>query len=73
MGDEWEGTAGLLSRTAKEDDGCDDADAKADTTARRNKNNLKVLLHRRELRGFETHDFTSKSATDVAHTHHEFG
>jgi len=29
-----------LSRTAKEDDGCDNADAEADTTARGNKNKL---------------------------------
>jgi hypothetical protein len=51
------------SRTAEEDDGRDDANAKADTAVQRD---LGVMGPWNVLRGFAmsaTHDLTSKSAT----------
>jgi hypothetical protein len=61
---EWMGVS-WLSRTAEEDDRCNDTNAEADTTERRKKN---VRDYRRLwYRVFETHDFTSKSATMPRH------
>jgi len=65
----------VLSRTAKEDDGCDDTHAEADTAASRGtkkkNNNKSNVLAQKATR---THDFTSKSATGTAHIqNHELG
>jgi hypothetical protein len=55
-------SCGVWSRTAEEDDGCDDANAKTDTAVQRD---LGVMVHGNAKRFCmsATHDFTSKSAT----------